>query len=102
MILEILRVTGEEIEQGFLYYETQVPGLGFQFLAAVEDAYRRILSNPEAWTVLLDGHGRPFHRCLLKRFPYGLIYITKGHKILIVAAMHLSRKPGYWKKRHSP
>jgi plasmid stabilization system protein ParE len=101
MILETLLAANEEIEHGFLYYETQVPGLGFQFLDALEEAYRRILSNPEAWTLPPNTRGHRFHRCLLKRFPYGLIYSIKERRIIILAVMHLARKPGYWRKRRS-
>jgi hypothetical protein len=33
------------------------------------------------------------------RFPYGVIYRLSGDTVEIVAVMHLSRKPGYWKHR---
>ena len=99
MILEIRQEADGEIESSFLYYEAQTLGLGFQFLAAIEESYRRILSNPKAWTVIEHGQP-PLRRYLAKRFPYGLIYMLKGSKIIIVAVMHLSRKPWYWRKRY--
>ena len=34
-------------------------------------------------------------RCLLHRFPYGVIYRTRSESIQIVAVMHLHRKPNY-------
>lgn len=98
MTLEILLAAGDEIENAFLYYESQMPGLGFQFLAAVTEGYGRILSNPQAWAAV-SGRRHTFHRCLLKRFPYGIIYVRKGDVLTVVAVMHLSRKPGYWRKQ---
>jgi hypothetical protein len=97
MNLGITPAAAEEVEAAFLYYESQVPGLGFQFLSALEEGYRHILSNPKAWTALPSKSS--LRRCLLRRFPYGLIYEIVGNGIAIYAVMHLSRKPGYWKGR---
>lgn len=98
MILEILDAAKEEIEQAFLFYGSQKPDLGSHFFDAVEQGYHHVLSNPEAWP-LLRRKEPPLRRYLLKRFPFGLIYGTRKNKITVVAVMHLSRKPGYWKKR---
>jgi len=38
-------------------------------------------------------------RCLLRRFPYGLIYHEELGDILIVAMAHLHRQPEYWRDR---
>ena len=38
-------------------------------------------------------------RCLADIFPYGVLYTIEDDYVLIVAVMHLSREPGYWKKR---
>jgi toxin ParE1/3/4 len=32
-------------------------------------------------------------------FPYGVLYTIEAEFILIVAVMHCSREPGYWKRR---
>lgn len=42
-----------------------------------------------------------FHpdRCLLKRFPYGIIYAQLDERILILAVAHAKRSPGYWESR---
>jgi hypothetical protein len=38
-------------------------------------------------------------RCLAHIFPYAILYTIEADYILIVAVMHLSREPGYWKDR---
>jgi toxin ParE1/3/4 len=98
MNLEVLPDALEELGYAFLFYETQVPRLCFQFLTAVEEGFHRILLDPQAWTILQHGKS-PAHRCLIRRFSFGLIYKIKEKKIVIVAITHLSREPGYWKKR---
>jgi toxin ParE1/3/4 len=35
------------------------------------------------------------------RFPYQIVYRISGDSVWIVAVMHQSRRPGYWKKREA-
>lgn len=39
------------------------------------------------------------HRCLLARFPYGLIFGVDGKMLVVVAVAHLHREPRYWADR---
>ena len=41
-------------------------------------------------------------RCLTRRFPYALLYTIEADYILILAVMHGSREPGYWRHRIEP
>ncbi|WP_233787150.1 hypothetical protein [Dulcicalothrix desertica] len=47
-------------------------------------------------TLIIDEDVR---RCMTRRFPYGILYTIEQHYILILAVMHCSREPGYWKSR---
>ncbi len=39
-------------------------------------------------------------RFFIHHFPFGIYYsIEKDNTILIIAIMHMSRKPDYWKNR---
>jgi hypothetical protein len=38
-------------------------------------------------------------RCLLARFPYGLIYGMEDDSIVVIAVTHLHRLPRYWTDR---
>jgi toxin ParE1/3/4 len=38
-------------------------------------------------------------RCITHVFPYGILYTIEQNLILIVAVMHFSREPDYWKHR---
>ena len=57
----------------------------------------RIAQFPEAWHPL----SKRTRRCLVKRFPYGVIYTKRGEEIIIIAVANLHRKPDYWKNRLS-
>ncbi|MFQ5737984.1 MAG: type II toxin-antitoxin system RelE/ParE family toxin [Acidobacteriota bacterium] len=71
--------------------------LALRFVEAVEDTIRGILESPERWRVLDED----VRRCLTHVFPYGVLYTIEPDSILIVAVMHCSREPGYWKRRRA-
>jgi toxin ParE1/3/4 len=78
------------------YYEKCKPGLGLEFAQEVYSAIDRIGGFPEAWPSI-SLHAR---RCLINRFPFGVLYRFDQREIIILAIMELHRKPGYWKKRN--
>lgn len=65
------------------------------FIDAVEDAVYRIREAPTRWNVIDED----VRRCLTRKFPYGILYTIEQDYILILAVMHCSRDPGYWKSR---
>jgi len=84
-----------ELQKAIDYYNGQKEDLGEEFAQEVETTVQRICLLPGAWTRLSD----TVRRCRTNRFPYGLVYHQKGDDIIILAVMHLRRKPGYWKER---
>ena len=63
-----------------------------QFLTEFDAAIRRIFAYPASYA-LLESEVR---RCLIKRFPYGILYGIDADTIVIIAVAHLHRKPNYW------
>jgi len=51
--------------------------------------------TPSTWLTFQDG----FRRYLLARFPFSIIYKEHEDEVYIVAVMHNSRNPEYWKER---
>jgi plasmid stabilization system protein ParE len=94
MTFRFLPPAAREVREACRYYEEKVPGLGFEFIAEVRAAIRRILAHPQAWCPLDD----EFRRCRTSRFPYGLIYTIETDHVLIVSVMHLHRHPDTWRK----
>jgi toxin ParE1/3/4 len=77
------------------YYESQQPALGRRFLVSVQDAINRILVNPYLYPVVY----MDVRRCLVRTFPFGIIFRVIKEKIVVLAVMHLHRDPDYWKAR---
>jgi len=85
----------EEMTAAARYYQAQSTGLGTEFLAEVERTIAAIVSHPKAAPkVKLD-----IRRRLLKRFPFGILYVATVDEIVVLAVMHLRRRPGYWQGR---
>lgn len=95
MTVRFLQIAQMELDDAIEYYQAEQPGLGYRFLAEVLDTLDRIGTFPRAW--------QPFYgdsrRCLMRRFPYGIIYLPEGKDILVLAVAHLHRKPDYWMDR---
>jgi mRNA-degrading endonuclease RelE of RelBE toxin-antitoxin system len=91
------KIAEAELDDAFEYYESVQNGLGFRFLTEVELSTARIQQFPFSYEEI----GKYFRRCLVQKFPYGIIYQYMEHKkeILIVAVSHLHRVPDYWSDR---
>jgi plasmid stabilization system protein ParE len=92
MKIEFLELAQTELDQAFEWYETQQKDLGVQFLNEFDSAVRRIITYPESY-ILIE---KDVRRCLVKRFPYGILYGKDDDKIIVIAVAHLHRKPDYW------
>lgn len=94
MTFKFLSPALRELREAAEFYEGRVPGLGFEFLAEVRGAIRRIAAYPHAWFPMDDR----FRRCRTHRFPYSIIYTVEADCILIVSVMHMHRHPESWKR----
>ena len=84
-----------ELTEAMDFYEEVQPSLGEEFSMEILASISGILSYPSAWPVL-EGDVR---RCLVHRFPYGILYCVESGLVHVLAVMHLHRRPGYWKER---
>jgi plasmid stabilization system protein ParE len=96
-VIEIIvrPAAGADIEEAFLWYERQRPGLGEEFLAAVQLARESIAAHPAMYPVI----HRDTRRALVHRFPYGIFYRAYRDVIVVVACMHGKRDPKQWRSR---
>jgi len=85
-----------ELNQAIDYYEETKKHLGLEFASEVYATVHRIIEFPQAWQSMTS----TTRRCLTNRFPFGVIYYIKDDVLIIVAVMHLKKKPNYWGTRH--
>lgn len=86
-----------EFRDAVEYYNEQRQGLGFELANEVKATLSRIGLYPVTWPEFESG----IRKCIVKRFPYALIYTVEDDVIIILAVMHMKRKPDYWKNRNN-
>ena len=79
----------EDIDTARLEYEERVRGLSFEFRAELDQTFSSIVRNPELYARI----HRDLRRALLRRFPYGVLYVLQPESIVVVAVLHTSRSP---------
>jgi hypothetical protein len=65
------------------------------FKTELRQAEKQVKQYPDRWSTYL--HGTRYFQ--LDRFPYALVYIERGERIIGIAVAHLKRRPGSWRKR---
>ena len=85
----------EDYQQAVDWYAQRGTPTALRFVASIEETIRRVAEAPERWRVVEED----VHRCLTRVFPYGVLYTIEPEAVLIVAVMHCSREPGYWRSR---
>jgi hypothetical protein len=81
-----------DLDNAVAWYDHQAVGLGTEFLDELDRAARRIAMFPTSCPEI----EADLRRCLLARFPFGLIYGIDGLNVVVVAVAHLHREPRYW------
>jgi plasmid stabilization system protein ParE len=92
----IIRPEAElDIQEAFEWYEAQSRGLGSEFVRSVDACLSAIGRNPLAYPLVR----KQARRALLRRFPYGILYVFEQNTISVVACFHGKRNPKQWLDR---
>jgi plasmid stabilization system protein ParE len=92
---KLLLEAREEVVEAFEWYLERSQAAAESFLSEVDHSLALIAETPEVWPEFESGT----RRYLLRRYPFALIYRSRGGLIEIVAFAHQRRKPGYWSNR---
>lgn len=83
-----------EIGEAQAWYELQNPGLGEEFIVAMESQLKRLVETPLLYAEVIPR----VRRALLPRFPYGLFFSVRDDLIYVLAVLHDARNPRKWPK----
>jgi hypothetical protein len=84
-----------ELEAAALWYELRQTNLGDAFLDDFESTLRRIIQDLQRPRII----HRKNRKLNFNRFPYAIVHEVQEEILYIKAAMHLHRRPFYWKHR---
>ena len=65
------------------------------FYSEIEAGIALVEQYPDLWI----GIGGDIRRCLIRRFPYAILYSHEAGRIYIYAIMNTAREPNYWRNR---
>ena len=88
-------VAEAEFDSAAAWYEAQRPGLGDDFVAAIQQVLDTITNHPERYPVA-DGDVR---EAPVARFPYCVYYRVKPNRVVVISVFHTSRDPSIWQTR---
>ena len=84
-----------DVAEAYEWYEERDPGLGAEFMRAVDLAVHQIKRNPEMYP-LVHKNVRPG---LTRRFPYSIFYVVEDDLVYVVSVFHASKDPRTWENR---
>jgi len=85
----------DDLKEAFAWYEDKRKGLGYDFLLQIDAGLKFIKRDPK----LLPLEYKGARKHLLKRFPYKVIYLIDGEKIIVIAVIHGKRSPKLLERR---
>ena len=92
MRVRFIEPAKQELEEAIAWYNQQQTGLGEQLRDEIKKCINLILKYPEMNPFI----SKSVRRGLVKRFPYGVLYSVRPSEIVVIAVMHLHRRPDYW------
>lgn len=85
----------QDIREAYSWYETQMSGLGANFLLRIDAALSSVQRNPRQYPLI----HQEVRRCLVRRFPYGILFLVEDKRIVVLAVFHAKRDPRSWQER---
>ena len=84
-----------EFDEAGDFYSVRSEELGERFRSHIQSSIEEIEDSPHSWPMF----DQDIRRYVVDEFPFVIIYMELEDLVLIVAVMHTSRKPGYWRSR---
>ena len=100
MRMRVLLEAEWEVRDAARWYEELRQGLGETFLDEYGEALESIRENPKSFPHMETVNApRETRRCLLRQFPYFVVYQVLENELIILAVAHGRRRPNYWINR---
>lgn len=91
----ILLAAEAETREAFRWYFERSPLAANAFRTEVFDVIDSLATSATLWPADEDGT----RRCVLRHFPYTVLYEVFEQTVTVLAVAHQRRRPGYWQDR---
>jgi plasmid stabilization system protein ParE len=95
LTVDYLPAARRDFDESFDWYMSQSPQSAARFASAVDAAVLAVASDPVRFAMVDKKH----RGCLVRRFPFRIIFRVVENGVVIVAVAHAKRRTGYWKGR---
>lgn len=90
----------DELDAAAVWFDEQRPGLGREFVGAVDAALELVAKWPGTGAVVDDVPAEfDVRRAPVSRFRFHVAYLVNDGRLRVLAVAHDHRKPGYWLDR---
>lgn len=93
--LLITSAAEEDFTQALRWYAERSLDVAERFSDEFDAVLELVAAAPERFPLCDKRH----RFCLMRRFPYQVIYRDCGDHWAVIAVAHAKREPGYWSKR---
>ena len=93
--LELHELAEEELWNAVDYYDEKRHRLGKEFACELQTFMKTIRGHPAHFPIVKDN----IRKCVLKRFPYIVVFEIQEDTVFVLAIFHTSRNPDLWEKR---
>ena len=84
-----------ELKEALARYGSIRPELAQRFAEAVADTIEKVAVAPLQYAVVEKAR----RRAGVRRFPYGIFFLVKETRIVVIACFHGRRNPRHWQLR---
>jgi len=84
-----------DVAEAHKWYEERDPGLGAEFMRAVDSCAHQLQRHPEMYPIV----HKNVRQALTRRFPYSIFYLVEGDAVYVLSVFHASRDPRNWLDR---
>ncbi len=84
-----------DLEDAFVWYESQDNGLGSEFVRSIDNCMSSIGRNPMSYAIVYQ----EARRALVRRFPYSIFYLVENDTVFVIGCFHSKRNPDDWQER---
>ena len=95
--LQLSEPASLELAEAVRWYEERRPGWGARLFEAVSRVFELIERHPEIGSPRTTPPA--VRQVTVRGFPYVVAYRIRSDDVYVVAVVHTSRRPGYWKNR---
>jgi plasmid stabilization system protein ParE len=93
--VELLPAARLDFDQSFDWYAARSQQAASRYIDALDAAFTQIAADPDRFPRIDQIH----RRCLVRRFPFRVIFRVVEQRIVVIAVAHLKREPDYWRRR---